>query len=199
MNKIILATRNPGKIKEIRALLSDLPIELISLFDLPHLPEVIEDGQTLESNAVKKAKEIFHATGIPSLADDSGLEVFALHMHPGVLSARFAGEHVTYEENNKKLLREMKDLHDSERRARFRCVIAFVDRSTENISVGICEGAIITEIRGQGGFGYDPLFIPNGYEKTFAELSVEIKNRISHRAHALQQMRQILQAHFSNG
>ena len=196
MQKLILATRNPGKVKEIRAILHSLPIEIISLLDTVDLPEVAEDGTTLESNALKKAGEIFHATGIPSLADDSGLEVYALGMRPGVVSARYAGEHVTYEANNQKLLHEMKDLSQDRREARFRSVIAFVAHDVEKISEGICSGTIIAETRGRGGFGYDPLFVPDGYDKTFAELSLEVKNRISHRAKALQTMKFVLEDYF---
>jgi XTP/dITP diphosphohydrolase len=196
VQKLILATRNPGKSKEIRAILHSLPIEIISLLDTVDLPEVVEDGTTLELNALKKAREIFRAAGIPSLADDSGLEVYALGMRPGVLSARFAGERVSYEANNQKLLHEMRDLPQGQRGARFRCVTAFVARDLEKISEGICTGKIIAKTRGRGGFGYDPLFVPDGYDKTFAELSLEVKNRISHRAQALQMMKLVLEDYF---
>lgn len=195
----MLATRNRGKIQEIRDILQMLNVDIVSLLDVKALPEVVEDGTTLEANALKKAREIFLATGIPALADDSGLEVFALGMRPGVFSARYAGEHVTYEANNRKLLSEMKNCPLSERNARFRCIIAFVAPHVENISEGICEGSIATKPRGTGGFGYDPLFIPIGYNKTFAELSIEIKNRISHRSLALRKIRVNIEEYFSNG
>src|SRR5208283_3585758 len=192
MEKIILATRNFDKVREIRAILSSLPFEICSLKDYPGIPEVIEDGATLEENALKKARQVFQATSLPTLSDDTGLEVFHLGLRPGVLSARYAGLNVTYEDNCRKLLRELQSIPVSNRRARFRCVSIFVDGSREKIAEGICHGKIIEESRGSGGFGYDPIFVPDGYSQTFAELSAEVKNRISHRAKAFTRMAQIL-------
>ncbi len=192
MNKILLATRNPGKIREIRAILASLPIELVSLLDYPDLPEVAEDGATFEANARKKSAEVFRMTGIPALSDDSGLEVYHLGMHPGVRSARYAGEEVSYAANNRKLLAAMRGVPSRRRQARFRCVVAFCDGVSEHWTEGVCTGRIITEVRGSGGFGYDPLFVPSGYRRTFAELPPEIKNRISHRAKALARMKSYL-------
>ena len=192
MKKLILATRNKGKLKEISALLSDLPIEVVSVLDFPDIPEVVEDSATLEENALKKARAVFNVTHLPSLADDSGLEVFALDMKPGVHSARYAGERVTYEDNNRKLLEELKNVPQEQRQARFRCVAAFVADGIEKTTKGICNGRIIDVPRGTGGFGYDPLFVPDGYDKNFAELSLEVKNRISHRAKAFEEMKRFL-------
>jgi len=197
MPKIILATHNRGKLKEIQAILGSLPIEFLSLFDYPELPEVIEDGKTLEQNAVKKSREIFQLTQLPTLADDTGLEVFHLGMAPGVISARYAGEKVSYEDNNRKLLKELYGIPYEQRKAQFRCVASFIAPNIETTVEGICQGRIISDLRGSGGFGYDPLFIPNGYDQTFAELPSEIKNRISHRAQAFQKIKTLILEHFS--
>ena len=193
VKSLLLATRNPGKVKEIIAILKDLPIEIRTLQDFPDLPEVVEDGKTFEENALKKAREIYLRTNIPSLADDSGLEVFALDMRPGVYSARYAGEKVTYEDNNNKLLEELNSLPPEKRGARFRCVAALIGNDLQEVCDGICRGAIATEPRGTGGFGYDPLFIPEGFEETFAELPIDVKNRMSHRAMAFGRIRSLLQ------
>ena len=192
MHKLVLATRNKGKLAEISALLRDLPVAVLSVFDFPEVPEVDENGATLEENALKKARTIFNATHLPALADDSGLEVFALGMKPGVLSARYAGEHVTYDDNNRKLLEELQGVPANERRAQFRCVAAFVAKDLEKTAEGTCTGIIIDAPRGSGGFGFDPLFVPDGYDKTFAELPLEVKNSFSHRAKAFQQMKKLL-------
>jgi XTP/dITP diphosphohydrolase len=196
MQKLILATHNYGKLKEIKGILNDLSIELGSLLDYSSIPEVVEDGKTLEENALKKAREIFRLTGIPTLADDTGLEVLYLGMAPGVISARYAGEKVSYDANNRKLLKELENIPLDKRTARFRCVAAFIAKDIEKITEGICQGIIIEYLRGTGGFGYDPLFVPDGYELTFAELSIDIKNQISHRAKAFQKMKFILSAYF---
>ncbi|MBN2702856.1 MAG: XTP/dITP diphosphatase [Pontiellaceae bacterium] len=185
MLKLVIATRNAHKLEEIQAIFDFANLEVLSAFDFPDIPDVIEDGETLEENATKKATEIAAATGCWTLADDSGLEVDALDGAPGVYSARYAGEHVSYADNNVKLLRELADKED--RSARFRTVIALSDpEGNVKLVSGECAGTIIEEGRGANGFGYDPLFVPNGYSETFAELSSEVKNRISHRANALQ-------------
>lgn len=190
--KLFLATRNPGKVLEIREILRDLPLEITSLLDTPELPHVVEDGTTLEENALKKAREIFEVTGIPVLSDDTGLEVFYLQMRPGVYSARYAGEGASYKDNYDRLLHELSGVKPVERGAQFRCVVAFVCDGFEQTTEGICRGIIATEPRGAGGFGYDPVFIPEGYSNTFAELSTETKNQISHRAIAVLRMKQFL-------
>src|ERR1700690_1352574 len=170
MNSIILATRNPGKVAEIRAILSATTIQIRSLLELPDAPEVVEDGGTLEENSLKKRQEVYRRYQIPAVADDSGLEVYALEMKPGVLSARYAGEGVTYEENNRKLLRALSGIPPRQLGAQFRCVAAFVGGKIVRTFEGVCPGRIIGAPRGGGGFGYDPLFIPDGYKETFAEL-----------------------------
>lgn len=182
--KLIIATRNAHKLEEIHNIFDFATLEVLSAFDYPDIPDVVEDGETLEANAEKKAVEIALATGCWTLADDSGLEVDALHGAPGVYSARYAGAHCSYADNNAKLLRELAG--KAGRSARFRTVIALSDPAghTETVS-GECRGTIIEEQRGTHGFGYDPLFVPEGYSQTFAELSSEVKNRISHRANAL--------------
>jgi XTP/dITP diphosphohydrolase len=196
MKKLVVATRNCGKLIEIAELLHEHDIKLFSLLDFPKMPEIIEDGDTFEENAVKKARETFQYTGLPSLADDSGLEVDALNGAPGVQSSRYAGETATDEQNIDKLLAALIDLPLEERTARFRCVIAFADASGEvHVTEGTCEGVIGFESRGSDGFGYDPVFIVREYGKTFAELGSDIKNRISHRAVALEKMRDVLHKH----
>ena len=196
MKKIILATRNLDKVREIRAIMNSLPLEIESLERYSDVPEVIEDGLTLEENALKKARQIFQATGLSALSDDTGLEVFSLGLQPGVISARYAGPNASYEDNCRKLLRELQSVPTGNRQARFRCVSVFTDGSMEKIAEGICHGTIIEEPRGDGGFGYDPVFVPDGYHQTFAELPAEIKNRISHRAKAFRRMTEILKESF---
>jgi XTP/dITP diphosphohydrolase len=192
MTTLLLATRNPGKIQEITAILDGLPLRIQSLLDYPDIPNVVEDGTTLETNALKKSHEIFQTTGLLTLSDDTGLEVFSLEMRPGVFSARYAGESATYEQNYRKLLAELKGFPMSRRKARFRCVTVLTGQNIERSATGTCHGHIIEEPRGTGGFGYDPVFVPNGYSQTFAELPAETKNQISHRAKAFQRMKKVL-------
>ncbi|MGB7062416.1 MAG: XTP/dITP diphosphatase [Candidatus Zixiibacteriota bacterium] len=185
MKRIVLATNNKHKIKEIKDILSGLAAEILTLEDFPGAPRVEETGETLEENAILKAEAIHRFTGLPSLADDSGLEVDALQGAPGVLSSRFAGEHCSYADNNRKLLRLMADVPQNRRTARFVCVVAWM-KDPENITTvkGEVEGIIALKERGENGFGYDPLFYLPDLNKTFAQLSFEEKNRISHRARA---------------
>ncbi|MBC8206590.1 MAG: RdgB/HAM1 family non-canonical purine NTP pyrophosphatase [Kiritimatiellales bacterium] len=190
--KFVIATRNAHKLEEIRAIF-DTPstmlstgesLDVLSALDFPNVPDTIEDRDTLEGNAIKKAQELCDATGLMTLADDSGLEVEAMDGAPGVYSARYAGEPCDYENNNAKLLRELAGQNN--RRARFRTVMALARPGEEPLTVeGKCEGTIIDELRGEHGFGYDPLFVPDGFDQTFAELPAETKNKISHRARAL--------------
>lgn len=198
MNEIILATRNLGKIKEITSILVGLPIKIHSVLDYPNLTEVTEDGQTFEENALKKAKTIYEITKIPTVSDDSGLEVYHLDMRPGVHSARYAGDKVRYEENNKKLLNELKGVSSSNRGAHFRCIAAIVCESYQEITEGICTGRIIEEPRGSGGFGYDPIFVPYGFSQTFAELPPDIKNSISHRGKAFRAMKEVISKYYND-
>lgn len=183
--RLLIATRNQHKLREIREIL-DLPgVELLSMEDAgDDLPEVVEDGDTFEANAIKKAVVLAQASGLLTLADDSGLEADALGGAPGVYSARFAGEPCNDQENNHKLLKDLAGVKN--RQARYRCVIALAmpDGCTATVD-GRCEGRIVEAACGEGGFGYDPLFIPEGYTQTFGELSSDIKHRISHRGAAL--------------
>ena len=182
--KILIASRNAHKIQEIREIF-DLPgVEWVSTAEFPDLHDVVEDGDTFEANAVKKATELARATGLWALADDSGLEVTALGNAPGVWSARYAGEPCNHAKNNAKLLRELAGKTD--RSARFRCVAALSDPTgrAETVS-GACPGRIVDALRGAQGFGYDPLFVPDGYDRTFAEMGNAQKNQLSHRGRAL--------------
>ncbi len=191
--KLLLATRNQKKKKELQQILNDLDIQIITLDEVPALPEVIEDGETFSQNAIKKAVETAVASGLPCLADDSGLVVDALNGQPGIYSARFAGEAADDLQNNQKLLKLMADVEPEKRTARFVCVIALSDAAGKVKTVeGSCEGNIAFEPSGSGGFGYDPLFVPDAFTCTFAELSPEQKNRISHRGKALEKARPLI-------
>ncbi|HEY4106081.1 MAG TPA: RdgB/HAM1 family non-canonical purine NTP pyrophosphatase [Polyangiaceae bacterium] len=194
---IVLATSNSGKLAELRALLADLPIQFLSAQDvLGEKLTIIEDGATFEENALIKARAVCRATRLVALADDSGLEVDALGGRPGVRSARFAHERATDAENNAALLRELENIEEGARGARFRCVLALVSpwqESEQHVAEGSCEGSIARAPRGNGGFGYDPLFEVAGQDgRAMAELSEDDKNRISHRALAVKQLRKIL-------
>ncbi|NIP42787.1 MAG: XTP/dITP diphosphatase [candidate division Zixibacteria bacterium] len=193
MKQIVLATNNEHKIREISYILRDLPLSILSKKDFSDFPEAEETGQTLEDNAILKAKAIFKVTNVISVADDSGLEVAALEGRPGVNSARYAGPGCSFEDNNRKLLRELEGVPESERDAVFRCVIAvcFAEDDLELVE-GRVTGKITTEIRGREGFGYDPVFFLPFYGKTFAELPPEEKNKISHRAIATNRARDLL-------
>jgi XTP/dITP diphosphohydrolase len=185
--QLLLASRNRDKLKELTAMLQDLQLDALSLADMPKLPGVVEDGATIRDNAVKKAVQMARMAKRLTLADDTGLEVDVLKGEPGVRSARFASDDATYHENNKKLLQLLDGVAYEKRTARFRCVVAIADENGLYECVeGICNGTILEAERGGGGFGYDPLFLADGQTKTFAELSPEVKNRISHRAKAMQ-------------
>ncbi len=183
-SSLVLGTGNPGKVSELRALLSPLSIDLIPAYDLNNPPDVDEDADTLRGNAKKKARAFHERTGHPALADDTGLEVAALDGGPGVHTARFAGPDAAPEDNKRRLLEVMEGVND--RRARFRTVAALIERDgTIHTFEGTCAGTITRKPRGDGGFGYDPLFVPKGYDQTFAEMPSETKNEISHRRKAL--------------
>lgn len=184
ITKILIATRNKHKLTEIRSIFSAIQVELIGADEFGSLPEVEEDADTFEGNAIKKARTLCDATGMWTLADDSGLEVDALDGAPGVYSARYAGEPSNTPANNAKLLRELADKPN--RTARFRCVIAIAAPDGREWTVdGRCEGKIALTPSGNAGFGYDPLFIPDGYSVSFADMPAEQKNSISHRGRAL--------------
>lgn len=199
MREIVLATRNPHKVREIRAILGDLPFRWLTLDDFPHVPPVVEDGATLEANATKKALTIARVTGYLALADDSGLEVTALDGAPGAYSARFAGPHATYEDNNRKLLGLLANTPVDQRQARFRCVITIGEpNGMVHLAEGRLDGFITTAPRGSNGFGYDPVFLVPDLQQTLAELPPVTKNRLSHRARALHRARQLLQGLISS-
>ena len=182
--KILIATANRHKFQEISAILSRPGLELVNLSEVPNAPQVIEDGETFEANAIKKAVTLAAFTGLWTLADDSGLEVDALEGAPGVYSARYAGEPSNDAANNRKLISALKG--NPNRRARFRCCIALSDPQGQVRTVsGACEGHLLEELKGNKGFGYDPLFVPDGFSNTFAEIPESKKNTLSHRAKAL--------------
>lgn len=188
--RIVVGTRNAKKLGELHALLSGLPIEVVSVADFPQAPEVEEDGDTFEANAAKKARVLAQALGEWVVADDSGLEVDALGGRPGVLSARYAGAGHNDEANNAKLLRELAGVPEEQRTARFRCVLALASpHKLELVAEGRCEGVITSHPMGRNGFGYDPVFLYPPLGRTFAQLGASAKNRVSHRGRALGQFR----------
>jgi XTP/dITP diphosphohydrolase len=217
---IVVATRNPDKVKEIEAILRGLDVSLVTLDRFADVPTVVEDGTTVEENALKKARAVRDATEMCALADDTGLEVDALNGAPGVFSSRYAGEEAGYEANNRKLLQALSGVPDDERTARFRCVVALAlttnvggrlyermkDAAADEATVlgagarsvdgfvaeGLLEGRITREKRGTSGFGYDPVFEVLGEGKTLAEIGTEGKNRMSHRYRALVEIRELL-------
>ena len=191
----MLATHNPHKEKEMMSLLSHMEFDISGLSQFPEVGDIEETGKTLHENALIKARTVYKITGNPSLADDTGLEVNALAGAPGVYSARYAGNNPSYEDNIKKLLEELVNTPKEERGAQFRTVMAFVDRNVEFYSEGIIRGEITFIEKGNGGFGYDPVFQPYSKIVTFAELSEKEKNKISHRAIAAEKMKEILESH----
>lgn len=191
--KLVLATNNSGKLREIKTLLAGLPVEVTSLKDYPGCPESEEPYETYEENARDKAMVVSNYCQAWALADDSGLEIDALQGRPGVFSARYAGEKVTYEDNNRKVLKELKGIPASDRGARFRCCMVLRSPAGEEfITQGELCGQITEEPQGQNGFGYDPIFWLSDRKQTLAQLSLEEKNQISHRTRALQKMVQVL-------
>ena len=193
--KLVLATHNPHKEKEMMSLLSHMEFDISGLSQFPEVGDIEETGKTLHENALIKARTVYKITGNPSLADDTGLEVNALAGAPGVYSARYAGNNPSYEDNIKKLLEELVNTPKEERGAQFRTVMAFVDRDVELYSEGIIKGEITFIEKGNGGFGYDPVFQPHSKIVTFAELSEKEKNKISHRAIAAEKMKEILESY----
>lgn len=194
MISLVLATHNRHKVEELSAMLSELPVQILSFHDFPDMPDVAEDGATLTENAIKKAREVASFTGLPSLADDTGLEVDALGGSPGVRSARFAGEPPNWEDNNRKLLSDLNGIEGSARAAAFRCVVALAMHGEDKVRTveGVTRGVILKAPRGQGGFGYDPLFLPDGHDLTYAEMPSDEKNAVSHRGKAIKSARALL-------
>lgn len=188
IRSILVASHNPDKAVEIRSIFAQTGVEIRVLEEFKNAPEVVEDGNTLEENALKKAREIFDFTEVPTLADDTGLEVDVLNGAPGIFSARYAGENATYDDNVNKLLAAMETIEDQNRTARFRTVVAFYDGANAVTAEGAVEGRILRSRRGNGGFGYDPVFESLETKQTFAEMSLDAKNAISHRGRALRSL-----------
>ena len=191
--QLVLATNNKDKVREIRSILDDLPMIILTADDFLDFPDIEETGETFEENAILKAKGIAEFTGFAALADDSGLEVDALDGAPGVYSSRYAGPGCTYDDNNRKLMKELEGIPDNKRGACFRTVIA-IAWDTENVETveGTAEGVITSEKHGGDGFGYDPVFYYPPANKTFAEMSLDEKNKVSHRGRALVAARELL-------
>ena len=198
LNTIVLATHNRDKREELQEALSEFTLEILSLNDFPFIGEIEEVGKTLLENSMIKAKTVHNLTQLPVIADDTGLEVEALNGAPGIYSARYAGEDVTYEDNVNKLLAEMEDIPLENRKAQFRTVISFVDKDRELWTEGTIKGIIGETAKGKNGFGYDPVFFVPELEKTFSELSIGEKNRISHRGLAMKKFRILLREYISD-
>jgi len=194
MIDIILATHNKDKQVELSSELNSKDVNILSLGDFPQIGEIVEDGNTLKENALIKAHTIYSITGLPSISDDTGLEVDALNGEPGVFSARYAGENCSYMDNVNKILKSMSKIPLDLRRAQFKTVMAFVSDNMELVSEGSVEGLITTKPKGIGGFGYDPVFYVPEMMKTFAEMTTEEKNKISHRGIATRNMIQLLRS-----
>jgi len=190
--EIVLATHNPDKKKEIMIALRELGVNILSLDNFPEIGEIEETGSTLLENSLLKARTVSAVTGKPAIADDTGLEVDALNGAPGIYSARYAGINVSYEDNIRKLLSEMSSFDMGSRTARFRTVVSFHSSNEELWTEGVIEGSITMNAIGKGGFGYDPVFRVRKTGKTFAEMTKQEKNRISHRGLALEKMCQLL-------
>jgi len=191
MKKIIFASKNEGKVKEVRHILNEINSEILSLNDVGFTDEIPETADTFEGNAKIKAETIFNKFKLPTIADDSGIVVLQLGNEPGVYSARYAGENSTDEENNLKLLEKLKSFPEPHK-AKFICAAVYYFGGDFMVAMGEINGQIIKESRGTNGFGYDPLFVPDGYDKTSAELPPEIKNKISHRFKAFNQLKTYL-------
>lgn len=189
-SRLLIATKNPGKVEELSTLLSDAAVDVMALTDFPDIREVEETGRTFTENAQLKAAGYAAQTGLTALADDSGLEVLALGGRPGVLSARYGPEGSGFDEKMRQILHELAKAGGEDRRARFVCSMSIADARGEILATadGLCNGRIADAPRGTGGFGYDPIFIPDGFDRTFGELSSEIKQEISHRALAFREI-----------
>lgn len=197
--ELLVATGNAGKVRELSDLLAGLPLRLRLLSEFEGVPEAEETGETFAENAALKALHYSSRTGLLTLSDDSGLAVDALGGAPGVYSARYAGARATYAERMAKLLAEVEAAGGADRRARFVCVIALADPAAGTLETfeGVCEGRIADAPRGAGGFGYDPVFVPDGHDQTFGELPDEVKRSVSHRARALAQAARRLRSRFA--
>lgn len=193
MDKIVFATTNEGKVKEIKEILAGFPIEVVSMKEMNITADIEENGVTFEENSLIKARKVSKLTGLPAMADDSGLEVDYLNGEPGIYSARYLGRDTDYNYKNNYIIEKLKNVKDEERSARFVCVISLVlPDGREFIKKGVMEGRIAYEIKGENGFGYDPVFYLPEYGMTSAELSGEEKNKISHRGKALGAMKELI-------
>ncbi len=196
MIKLLVATTNPGKFAEVKDFLRQLPLEVLSLFDLATWPRIIEDGATFEENALKKARSLAEYSGYLTLADDSGLEVDALNGAPGIYSARYCGEEGNDKKNNEKLMHELREISEEKRTGRFVCALALCAPKSHGMKEwtvrDYCEGRISFELKGENGFGYDPLFFYPSLGKTFGEIDRAIKATVSHRGKALKKLAEML-------
>ncbi len=198
MKEILVSSNNADKLSEIKEVFKDENLKILSLKECNLNIDVIEDQDTLEGNALKKAKEIFSISKIQTISDDTGLFVEALRGEPGVYSSRYAGDNASYNDNCLELLKNMNGIPEEQRAAYFKCVICFYVRDEKYYMFdGICSGKIINEKRGTKGFGYDSLFIPDGFDKTFAEMDTDKKNEISHRGKALEKLRRFIKVYYS--
>ena len=196
--KVVIATHNKDKLKELKRGLSDLNVELLDLSHFPYIGDIEETGNSLKENAYIKAKHVYDITGLPSIADDTGLEVDALNGAPGVYSARYAGENCSYLDNVNKMLSKMKNISENKRGANFSTVMAYVDGKMELLAEGIVKGVITNKIKGIGGFGYDSIFYVHNKGKTFSEMTIEEKNSVSHRSKAIDDLKSKLATYLTN-
>ena len=196
--KIVIATHNKDKFKELYFGLKSLNVELLSLNDFPGIGEIIEDGDTLEANALIKARTVYKLTSLPTISDDTGLSVDALNGAPGIYSARYAGENCSYLDNVNKMLSEMKNISENKRGANFTTVMAYVDGKGELLAEGVVKGVIANKIKGIGGFGYDSIFYVYNKGKTFSEMTIEEKNSVSHRSKAINDLKSKLATYLTN-
>ena len=195
--ELVIATHNKDKFKELFLGLESLDLKLRSLNDFPEIGEIIEDGDTLEENALIKARTVFKLTGLPSISDDTGLEVAALNCQPGIYTARYAGENCSYSDNVNKMMDEMKLVPWESRNAEFKTYMAYVDKHVELTACGVVKGKIDKKIKNVGGFGYDPIFYVSEFKRTFSEMSIEQKNKISHRGKAIKAIKLKLIKHLN--
>ena len=198
--KVVIGTHNRDKLKELMLAfkLENLNIELLSLDSFPEIGDIPETGKTLEENALIKAREVNRITNLPALSDDTGLEVDALHGAPGVFTARYAGENCTYNDNVQKLLDELETVPAPNRTAKFRTVVAYVDGDFEITAEGYCDGLISGSAKGENGFGYDPVFFITNEKRTFSQMTIEEKEKYSHRGKAIRKIIKLLTPHFNN-
>ena len=193
--EIILATHNLDKCKELKKSFSNTSIKILTLQDFPEIKEIIEDGSTLEENAFIKSRTVYNITKIPTISDDTGLEVDALNGEPGIYSARYAGSNCSYSDNVNKLLESMENVEDRLRTAKFRTVVTFINKDMELVAEGSVQGTITRKAKGNRGFGYDPIFYIPSYKKTFAEMTLDEKNKFSHRSHAIHNLQLLFKEH----